>query len=149
MIEVKNLGKSFRIFSERKPLTIFHEIKKTFKPNKYEEFWALQDINFHVSEGEFFRIIGENGSGKTTLLKLIAKILYPSRGSIVTHGKVIPFLELGLGFHDELSGRENVLLYGQLLGMSKSEIKNSIDKIIEFSGLKKFIDVKLNTYSSG
>ncbi|MBI4158723.1 ABC transporter ATP-binding protein [Candidatus Woesearchaeota archaeon] len=149
MIEVKNLWKSFRIFRERKHLTLLHEISEAFTPQRYEEFWALQNINFHVSEGEFFGIIGENGSGKTTLLKLIAKILNPTYGSITVNGKVVPFLELGLGFHDEMSGRENVMLYSQLLGMSKSEIKNNMEEITEFSGLGDFIDSKLNTYSSG
>ncbi|HLC63571.1 MAG TPA: ABC transporter ATP-binding protein [Candidatus Nanoarchaeia archaeon] len=149
MIEVKNLWKSFRIFHEREPSTLFHGLKGVFNPRRYEEFWALQDINFHVSEGEFFGVIGENGSGKTTLLKLIAKVLNPTKGSIVARGRVVPFLELGLGFHDESSGRENAMLYGQLLGISKSEMKKNMDELIEFSGLEQFIDAKLNTYSSG
>ena len=133
MIEVKNLWKSFRIFHEREPSTLFHGLKGVFNPRRYEEFWALQDINFHVSEGEFFGVIGENGSGKTTLLKLIAKVLNPTKGSIVARGRVVPFLELGLGFHDESSGRENAMLYGQLLGISKSEMKKNMDELIEFA----------------
>lgn len=149
MIEVKNLGKSFRISYGKTPPTILYGIKNIFNSNGNDEFWALRNLNFHVPKGEFFGVIGENGSGKTTLLKLIAKILNPTKGSIITQGKIVPFLELGLGFHDELSGSENVMMYGQILGLSKSEIKWKMDELVEFSGLEQFIDAKLNTYSSG
>lgn len=148
MIEVSNLSKLFRIHHEKRD-TIFGSIKNIIQPLRYEELWALRDISFKVNKGEFIGVIGENGSGKTTLLKLIANVLSPTKGYVKTFGKVTPFLELGLGFHDDLTGRENVYLYSRIMGLSKEEIDERIDNIIRFSGLRRFIDAKLNTYSSG
>lgn len=148
MIEIKNLSKLFRISHERRE-TIFENIKGIVKPVKHKDLWALRNINFKVKKGEFIGIIGENGSGKTTLLRIIANVLSPTNGYVKSTGRIVPFLELGLGFHDDLTGRENVYLYSQIMGLSRQEIDKKIDYIIRFAGLKKFIDSKLNTYSSG
>src|SRR3989344_3206486 len=102
MIEVKNLSKVFRLPSDKRD-TIFESIKNIRNPIKYTDLWALRNINFKVKKGEFLGIIGENGSGKTTLLKIIAKVLNPTKGYVKTSGRVVPFLELGLGFHDDLT----------------------------------------------
>jgi len=148
MIEVKNLSKVFRLPSDKRD-TIFESIKNIRNPIKYTDLWALRNINFKVKKGEFLGIIGENGSGKTTLLKIIAKVLNPTKGYVKTSGRVVPFLELGLGFHDDLTGRENVYLYSQIMGLNRKEVDQKIDGIIKFSGLKRFIDSNLKTYSSG
>ncbi|MBI2667498.1 ABC transporter ATP-binding protein [Candidatus Woesearchaeota archaeon] len=148
MIEVKNLSKSFRIQNEKTD-TLFDVIKNIRMSKNYTNIWALKNINFNVKRGEFIGIIGENGSGKTTLLKIIAKVLNPTKGYVKTEGRIVPFLELGLGFHDELTGRENVYLYSQIMGLDKKEVNEKIEDIIRFSGIKNFIDAKLNTYSSG
>ena len=116
---------------------------------KYDEFWALKDISFEVPSGTTFALIGENGSGKSTLLKCIARILRPESGEIVTKGKISALLELGAGFHPELSGRDNVFVNGSILGLSRKEIERRFDQIVEFAGLEKFIDVPVKNYSSG
>ncbi|MBA3064824.1 ATP-binding cassette domain-containing protein, partial [Candidatus Woesearchaeota archaeon] len=117
--------------------------------NRFEKFYALKNISFSLKKDEALGIIGENGSGKTTLLKIIAGILKPTSGTINVKGNIMPFIELGAGLQPELTGRENVFLYGTLLGLPRIEIERKIDSIIEFSGLKKFIDAKLKTYSTG
>ncbi|MFC1623653.1 polysaccharide ABC transporter ATP-binding protein, partial [Patescibacteria group bacterium] len=114
-----------------------------------EEFWALKDINFDVQKGETIGIIGSNGAGKSTLLKILTGITPPTTGEIKMHGKVASLLEVGTGFHPELSGRENIFLNGAVLGMSKKEIVEKFDDIVEFSGVKKFIDTPVKRYSSG
>jgi ABC-2 type transport system ATP-binding protein len=110
---------------------------------------ALKDISFDVKKGEFFGVLGKNGSGKSTLLKVLAEIYQPSRGSVHTEGKLVPFLELGVGFNPELTGRENVYLNGALLGFSRKEIDARYDEIVEFAELEDFMDQKLKNYSSG
>jgi ABC-type polysaccharide/polyol phosphate transport system ATPase subunit len=115
----------------------------------YKDLWALQDVSFDVAEGQSFGLIGHNGSGKSTLLKCIAKILTPNMGSITTHGKISALLELGAGFHPELSGRDNVYLNASILGLSKKEIDLRFDEIVEFSGLGDRIDTPVKNYSSG
>ena len=116
---------------------------------KYEEFWALQDVSLEVPTGSTFGLIGENGSGKSTLLKCMARILRPDKGRTDVKGKVSALLELGAGFHPELSGRENVYLNGSILGLSKKELDAKFDDIVDFAGLERFIDTPVKNYSSG
>jgi ABC-2 type transport system ATP-binding protein len=115
----------------------------------HEDFWALKDISFDVPTGSTFGLIGSNGSGKSTLLKCLAKIYYPEKGNISAQGKVAALLEVGSGFHPELSGRENVYLNGSILGMSKKEVTRKFDEIVDFSGVEQFIDQPVKNYSSG
>lgn len=115
--------------------------------NKY--LWALRDINFEIAEGEVVGFIGRNGAGKSTLLKIISQITLPTTGTIRGHGNVASLLEVGTGFHQELTGRENIFLNGSILGMKKNEIKNKFDEIVEFSGVSRFLDTPVKRYSSG
>ena len=114
-----------------------------------EEFWALQDINFEIKQGDRLGIIGRNGAGKSTLLKLLSRITEPTTGKISIKGRVASLLEVGTGFHQELSGRENIYLNGAILGMSRSEISRKFDEIVNFSGVEKFLDTPVKRYSSG
>ncbi len=116
-------------------------------PDRY--FWALKNINFEVNPGEVLGIIGKNGAGKSTLLKLLSRISKPTRGTIRGYGRVASMLEVGTGFHEELTGRENIFLNGNILGMSNGEIKRKLDQIIAFSGIARFIDTPVKRYSSG
>ncbi len=116
---------------------------------QYEHFWALQEINCQVEKGEVFGVVGRNGAGKSTLLKIIARILQPTRGRMISQGRVAPFLELGAGFHPELNGKENIFLNGALLGFSRKEITSNMDKMIEFAAIGDFIDAPIRTYSTG
>lgn len=114
-----------------------------------EYVWALNDINFEVKKGEVLGIIGKNGAGKSTLLKILSKVTSPTKGNIKVNGRIASLLEVGTGFHPELSGRENIFLNGAILGMTKSEIKSKFDEIVEFSGVDKYIDTPVKRYSSG
>src|SRR6185436_636194 len=114
-----------------------------------ELLWALRDINFEVKEGEALGIIGKNGSGKSTLLKILSRITQPTTGEIRIKGRIGSLLEVGTGFHPDLSGRENIFMNGTILGMKKWEIKNRFDEIFGFSGIEKFIDTPVKRYSSG
>ena len=121
-----------------------------FSKNKYyEEITILDGLNVDIKKGEMFGIIGRNGIGKTTLLRLIAGIYKPDSGKVVVNGSLIPFLGLGTGFNLELTARDNVISYGKLLGFSKKDIEDKLDKIVEFAELEKFIDTKLKNFSSG
>ena len=148
-IIVSDLSKVFRLPHEKKN-TLFESITGMLKGSKgYENFVALSNINFTVKKGEAVGIIGENGSGKSTLLKIIANILRPSSGSVRINGKITPFLELGVGFQPYLTAKENINVYGAIMGMSDKEIDAKLEEILEFSGLKQFQDAKLKNLSSG
>ncbi|MBB2957380.1 ABC transporter ATP-binding protein [Pseudoclavibacter helvolus] len=146
-VDVNNISKSFRIYKDRN-----QSLKATVLKGRralYEEFKALDDVSFEVPEGGTFGLMGRNGSGKSTLLKCIAGILTPTSGSITTRGRIAAMLEVGSGFHPELTGRENVYLNGAILGMSKQQIDQRFDSIVDFSGIEKFIDQPVKNYSSG
>tara|TARA_B100000963_G_scaffold285375_1_gene254290 strand:+ start:3253 stop:4545 length:1293 start_codon:yes stop_codon:yes gene_type:complete len=128
-------------------LTIGEENKRDSKGGDY--VWALKDINFEVKKGEVLGIIGRNGAGKSTLLKLLSKVTKPTKGSIKTKGRIASLLEVGTGFHPELTGRENIFLNGAILGMKKNEIKAKFDEIVDFSGCERYIDTPVKRYSSG
>jgi ABC-2 type transport system ATP-binding protein len=116
---------------------------------KHTPFWALKNINLEVKQGEIFGILGRNGAGKSTLLKVVSKVLIPTKGRVWIKGFISPLLQLGAGFHPELTGRENIYLNATLLGHPQNEIDEKIDEIIDFSEIKKFLDAPLRTYSSG
>ncbi len=148
-IEIEDLSKKF-IISHEKRTTLFEYISSFIKRKySYEEILALRDINLKVKKGECLGIIGPNGSGKTTLLKILAKVIQPTTGKVTVNGKIMSLIELGLGFHSELTGRENVYLYGSILGMSKKEIDEKINKIFRFAQIEKYAYAKLKNYSSG
>ena len=148
VITVQNLSKSFRIPHEKID-TVRGVVVNVFKRKSYEVFRALNDASFDVRKGECFGIIGRNGSGKSTLLKILAGIYEPDVGSVSINGIVSPFLELGVGFNPELSGRDNIFLNGTILGLSRKQIEDRYNDIVEYSELNRFIDQKLNNYSSG
>ncbi len=148
-IRVQRVSKTFKLPHE-KTSSIKSAFVNFYKRNKsFELQQALDDVSFEVGQGEFFGIVGRNGSGKSTLLKLLAGIYAPSSGSVEVHGKLTPFIELGVGFNPELTGRENVFLNGALLGFSRKEMEAMYDDIVAFAELKKFMDQKLKNYSSG
>ncbi|QIL76398.1 polysaccharide ABC transporter ATP-binding protein [Hymenobacter sp. HDW8] len=135
----------------RKQQDPFFQLPDAQSPNaaQSQALWALQDINFEVKQGEVWGIIGSNGAGKSTLLKIVSRIIRPSAGFVRGRGKVSSLLEVGTGFHSELSGRENIYLSGYILGMSKAEIRTKFDEIVAFSGVEKFLDTPVKRYSSG
>nr|WP_297425914.1 ABC transporter ATP-binding protein [uncultured Actinotalea sp.] len=146
-ITVEDVAKRFRIYRERN-----QSLKASLmrgRRAKYDEFWALQDVSFEIPQGSTFGLIGENGSGKSTLLKCLARILVPDRGRIAVDGTIAALLELGSGFHPELTGRENVYLNGSILGLSKKDIDARFDGIVDFAGIEQFIDQPVKNYSSG
>jgi ABC-type polysaccharide/polyol phosphate transport system ATPase subunit len=146
-IAVQNLGKKFKLFTS--PGGRFLEYMSIGRVKRHEDFWALKDISFVIPRGITLGILGQNGSGKSTLLSILAGVLYPSEGSFEINGKVSAILELGSGFHPEFSGKDNIYMYGSIMGLAKQEIDTRIDEIIRFSELGDFIDQPLRTYSSG
>ena len=148
-IRVKNLHKSFRLPTEQAfglKQAIFNRLRGI---KGYKEQKVLRGLNFEIKKGDFIGIVGRNGSGKSTLLKILAGIYYPEKGTVTIDGNLVPFIELGVGFNPELTGRENVYLNGALLGFSNEEMDTMYDDIWEFAELKEFQDQKLKNYSSG
>jgi ABC-2 type transport system ATP-binding protein len=146
-VEVTGVSKRFRMYRERN-----QSLKAALMRGgraSFDEYWALRDVSFEIQQGSTFALIGENGSGKSTLLKCIARILTPEKGGIRTRGSLAALLELGSGFHPELSGRENVFLNGSILGMGKQELERKFDEIVDFAGIEPFIDQPVKNYSSG
>ncbi len=146
-IEVRDVSKRFRLYHER--YSSLKERAMHLGRIPFEDFWAARDISFEVAEGSTVGILGHNGSGKSTLLKCIAGILQPTSGEIVTRGRLAALLELGSGFHPELTGRENIFMNGAILGLSKRDITKVFDDIVAFAELDKFIDMQVRHYSSG
>jgi len=165
IIEIKNIGKKYNINHHRgRYLTLRDVLTNIFRSPfvfikqkaqaaaglaKTEEFWALRDVSFNVEKGEVIGIIGHNGAGKSTLLKILSQITPPTTGEISINGRVGSLLEVGTGFHPELTGRENIFLNGAILGMKKSDIAKKFTEIVEFSGVEKFLDTPVKYYSSG
>ena len=146
-IKVENVTKKFKVYFD-KPNTLKERLV-FWKNNKAEERTVLEDINLKIKKGETVALIGTNGSGKSTLLKLMTKIIYPTKGKIITNGKLTSLLELGAGFHDDFTGRENIYFNASIFGLTKKDIEKKIDDIIAFSELGEFIDNPVRTYSSG
>lgn len=146
-ISVDQVWKNFRLYHERNRYIKAAVLRG--RRARYEEFWALKDVSFEVRHGATLGIIGSNGSGKSTLLKCLAGILYPNRGSVSVNGRLAALLELGAGFHPELTGRENIYLNGAILGMSRRDLEMRFSDIVEFSGLERFIDTPVKNFSSG
>ena len=147
VIRIKNLYKDFKLNSD-KPRTLKERLIRS-KKNKVEKLTILKNINLDIKKGETVALIGTNGSGKSTLLKLMTKIIYPTKGTIETFGKLTSLLELGAGFHPDFTGRENIYFNAAIFGLTKNEIEKRINEIIEFSELGDFIDNPVRTYSSG
>lgn len=160
VISVRNLGKKYKLGATLSPDTlrdhIMHGVSRLFhrrngapaRPGK-EEFWALKDVSFDVKQGEVLGVIGPNGSGKSTLLKILTGITEPTEGEVRMKGRVGSLLEVGTGFHQELTGRENIYMNGAILGMTRAEINAKFDEIVAFSGVEKFLDTPVKRYSSG
>ncbi len=146
VIEFKKVSKKF---NRGKRHYLKQALIDLFKSNKDEDFWALKDISFKIQKGESVGIIGVNGSGKSTILKLIAGVLFPTKGEVKVEGRIGPLIELGAGFHPELSGRDNIYLNGVVLGLSRKEIEEKFDEIVSFAELADFIDTPVKHYSSG
>ena len=148
MIEVRDVGKTFRIPHNRVD-SLRERVTHPLRGREYRQLTALRGISFDVRRGEFFGIVGRNGSGKSTLLKIMASIYAPDRGEIRIAGRLAPFIELGVGFNPELTSRENVVLNGVLMGLSRREAARRLDSVLEFAELREFADLKLKNYSSG
>jgi len=146
-IRIEHVWKNFRLYHERNQYLKAAMLRG--RRARYEEFWALRDVSLEIPHGATFGIIGSNGSGKSTMLKCLASILIPDKGSIAVSGRLAALLELGAGFHPELTGRENVFLNGAILGMTKRDITRRFDDIVAFAGLEQFIDTPVKNYSSG
>lgn len=164
VIKAENLGKKYRInpthsgdfrntfgnlFSKRNARSSGNSLERDRGETDRGEFWALKDINFEIKKGEAVGIIGRNGAGKSTLLKILSRITHPTTGRFTIEGRVSSLLEVGTGFHMELTGRENIFLNGTILGMNRKEIRQKFDEIVAFSGVEKFIDTPVKHYSSG
>jgi ABC-2 type transport system ATP-binding protein len=148
-IRFQNVGVCYRAPDEGIRSIKEYTIRWLQRKIKHHQFWALQDINLDIPCGETVGVIGHNGAGKSTLVKLVARVLRPTTGRVVVYGRVAPLLELGAGFHPELTGRENIYLNGALLGFSRREMTEKFDRIVDFAELWDFIDAPLRTYSSG
>lgn len=161
VIAVENLGKKYSIRHQqtRQPYLALRDVitdkaknlfaGRTNEPASVEDFWALKDVSFQVKEGEVVGVIGRNGAGKSTLLKILSRITEPTEGRIGVRGRIASLLEVGTGFHPELTGRENIYLNGAILGMTREEIKRKFDEIVAFAEIEKFLDTPVKRYSSG
>ena len=167
IIKVENLSKSYLIGHETQGYIALRDVvanrtksfakklqhafsgKQLMGTHEVEEFWALKNVSFEIKQGEAVGVIGRNGAGKSTLLKLLSRITEPTKGRIELNGRVASLLEVGTGFHPELTGRENIFLNGAILGMSRAEIKSKFDEIVDFSGVENFLDTPVKRYSSG
>jgi lipopolysaccharide transport system ATP-binding protein len=162
VIEAHNISKRF-FLGERNQRAFFEDVsvklirglrhlaRRRLAPeqNSSRDFWALRDISFQISQGQTLAIIGENGAGKSTLLKILSRITQPTTGTVKVYGRLASLLEVGTGFHPEFSGRDNIFLNGAMLGLSRKDVRKRFDRIVDFSGLAKFIDVPVKNYSSG
>jgi lipopolysaccharide transport system ATP-binding protein len=152
VIEVRGLSKKYRLGAERTSYSTLRETLRSLAApslRRGEEFYALQDVSFDITAGDALGIIGRNGAGKSTLLKVLSRITFPTRGWARVRGRVATLLEIGTGFHPELTGRENIFFNGSLLGMKRREISDRFDEIVAFSGVERFLDTALKHYSSG
>jgi len=148
VISVENVSKKF-ILAHDRPRNLADASRALFRGRQREDFWALKDVSFEVEQGEALGIIGHNGAGKSTMLKLLTRIMQPTNGRIRTRGRVSALIEIGAGFHPEMTGRENIYLNGSILGMTRREIDRKFDEIVTFAELEKFIDTPVKRYSSG
>jgi len=148
-VTFENISVLYRVPKERLSGIKEYAIRLLQRKLQFEDFWALKEISFQINKGEIYGIIGRNGAGKSTTLKVIARVLQPTRGRMVTRGSISPFLELGAGFHPELTGRENIFLNSALLGHSRVETKEHLLEIIDFAGIGDFIEAPIRTYSTG
>ena len=149
MLSLQDVSVVYRVNRQRITSLKEYAIRKVRREIVTEEFSALRDVNLELCRGEVFGIVGRNGAGKSTMLKTIARVLRPTTGRVIVKGRVAPLLEMGAGFHMELTGRENVYLYGALLGHSRKEMDEKVDGIVDFAELWEFIDSPLRTYSTG
>jgi lipopolysaccharide transport system ATP-binding protein len=153
-IRVRNLSKAYKVATAAPRHTTMAEalmwrLRHPFRRERVEEFWALRGVEFDVADGQVVGVVGRNGAGKSTLLKLLSRIAQPTTGRIELYGRVGSLLEVGTGFHPELTGRENIYLNGAILGMRRSEVRSRFDEIVEFSGVERFLETPVKRYSSG
>lgn len=152
-VEISELSKRYRLGRAHRDQMLrerlVEAIRRPFRRSEAPSIWALRDVSFDVQQGEVVGLIGRNGAGKSTLLKILSRITYPTSGTVKVNGRVASLLEVGTGFHDELTGRENIYLNGSILGMRKDEVKKRFDAIVDFSGVGPFIDTPIKHYSSG
>ena len=149
VVRLEGVSVVYRVTKQRIRSFKEYAIRRLRREALHEEFWALRDVNLTLRKGEIFGIVGRNGAGKSTMLKLMAKVLRPTQGRVWVEGHVAPLLEMGAGFHVELTGRENIYLYGALLGFTRQEMDEKFDRIVDFAELQGFIDSPLRTYSTG